>query len=140
MKNGKWVKIAVSVALVAGALAYFVNSWGDSGAMVYYKTVDEVLAGADRFEGRPVRVNGTLVPRSIAQQPGTDRFRFRIAKRGKELDVAYEGIIPDAMQDGRELIVQGVLQPDHRSLAATEIMTKCPSKYEAEAKARSVGP
>ncbi|MDD5308963.1 MAG: cytochrome c maturation protein CcmE [Deltaproteobacteria bacterium] len=140
MKNGKLVKIAVSVALVAGALVYFANSWGESGAMVYYKTVDEVIAGADRFEGRPVRVNGTLVAGSVKQQPGTDRFRFKIAKRGQELDVTYAGIIPDAMQDGRELIVQGVLGPDRRSFAATEIMTKCPSKYEAEAKARSVGP
>jgi cytochrome c-type biogenesis protein CcmE len=129
------VKIAISVLLVGGALTYLVvSSFGES--MIYYKTVGELVAERSRFEGQPIRVNGLLVEGSVKQQPGTDHYRFVLSKNTTELEVSYTGILPDSMAPGRELVVEGVLQPGGNRFAASEILTKCPSKYEDVAKAK----
>ena len=83
-----------------------------------------------------MRVNGLLVEGSIKQKPGTDRFRFRLSKNGKILKIAYSGILPDTMKPGRDLVVQGVLVKGEDLLEASEILTKCPSKYEDIAKSK----
>ena len=134
MMSSKAIKIVISVVVVAGALSYLLfSSFGSS--MVYYKTVDELLGEPERFAGQPIRINGVLVPGSVRQKPGTDEFRFQLKKNDQALDVEYSGILPDAMQDGRELVVHGALQPNERRFVASEILTRCPSKYEAEAEA-----
>jgi cytochrome c-type biogenesis protein CcmE len=132
------IQIAVSALLVGGGLTYLIaSSFGDS--MVYYKTVEEVLAQRDRFEERPVRVNGLLVDGSVRRKPSSDEFRFDLAKNEKVLSVSYSGILPDSMKPGRELVVQGVLQPGEDLLVADEILTKCPSKYEDIARSKGEG-
>ncbi len=137
MKKNKVISVILSVVVVLGALTYLmVSSFGET--MIYYKTVNELLAEPQRFENRPVRINGVLVSGSIRQKPGTDQFRFKLKKQGQILEVAYAGILPDAMQPDRELVVQGKLQTGHKLFVASEILTKCPSKHEAKAKA--IGP
>jgi len=135
MNTSKIIKILVTVLIVGGGLGYLVaSSFGES--MVYYKTVEELFSERARFEGTPVRVNGLLVKDSIKQKPGTDEFRFKLAKNGKILEIAYSGILPDTMKPGRELVVQGVLVEGEDLLEASEILTKCPSKYEDVAKSK----
>ena len=129
------VQILASVLVVGGGLSYLVLS-GAEDSMVYYKTVDELLAERGRFEGKPIRVNGLLAEGSVRSRPGTDQFRFDLVKNSARLAVEYAGILPDSMLPGRELVVQGVLQPGADLLLASEILTKCPSKYEEEARAR----
>jgi cytochrome c-type biogenesis protein CcmE len=43
--------------------------------------------------------------------------------------VAYRGILPDMFAEGREVVVEGRYQDG--GLSARQIMTSCPSKYEA---------
>jgi cytochrome c-type biogenesis protein CcmE len=134
MKKNKTISVILTVVVMLGALIYLmVSSFDDT--MIYYKTVDELLAEKARFTGKPVRINGVLVPDSLRQKPATDQFRFSLSKRGKVLEVSYAGILPDSMLDGRDLVVQGTLQAEPPLFAASEILTKCPSKHEAKAKA-----
>ena len=134
MKKGKTASVVVSVVVVVGAITYLMfSSFGES--MIYYKTVNELLAEPARFTDRLVRVNGVVVTGSVKQKPGTNQYRFEISKRDKVLEVEYAGILPDAMQPGREIVIQGVLQADNRRFVASEILTKCPSKHEARAEA-----
>jgi cytochrome c-type biogenesis protein CcmE len=42
--------------------------------------------------------------------------------------VAYRGILPDMFAAGREVVVEG--RYGDGSLAARQILTSCPSKYE----------
>jgi cytochrome c-type biogenesis protein CcmE len=131
----KAIKIIATVLVVGGAAAYLLaSSFGES--MVYYKTVDELLRERARFEGTPIRVNGLLVEGSVARKPDTDEYRFVLSKNGAQIAVTYRGILPDTMLPGRELVVEGALLPGGDELAATEILTKCPSKYEGVAKSK----
>ena len=134
MKKNRGIKIALSLVLFVGAIGYLVaSSFGDT--MVYYKTVDELLSDIDKYAQMPIRINGVLVPGSLRQKRGTHEYRFEMSKRGKVMDVSYKGIVPDSMEEGRDLIVQGVYNPQTGLFDATEILTKCPSKYEAKAQA-----
>ena len=130
----KRIQILATVAALAVLFTYLLVS-GFDDTVVYYKTVDELLADTSRFESRPVRINGILVPGSIKMKPGTKDYLFQITKRQKVVDVAYSGILPDTMLEDKELVVEGTFDAGNNRFAATEILTKCPSKYEAEAKA-----
>jgi cytochrome c-type biogenesis protein CcmE len=130
MKKKNPAKLIATVVIVISALAYLVSgSFGET--MVYYKTVQEVLAAPAEFERSTIRVNGSLVAGSIARKAGTDKYRFVLSRANKALTVAYTGILPDSMVEGRELVVQGSLNPVEMVFEAEEILTKCPSKHEA---------
>ncbi len=139
MKKTKLIGIIVAVLAIAHLVGYLViSSLNDfSENSIYYKTVEEVLVEKERFETKAVRVNGLLVEESVKQKPGTDQFRFQISKNNRTLNVDYSGILPDSMQPGVEMVVDGVLQPGEDRLVATEILTRCPSKYENIAKGKS---
>jgi cytochrome c-type biogenesis protein CcmE len=132
----KAIKIIAIVLVVGGAVIYLLVSSFRGDSMVYYKTVDELLADRARLESRPIRINGMLLDGSIARRPGTDEYRFTLTKNGARLAVTYRGILPETMLPGRELVVEGALKPGGSEFAATEILTKCPSKYESVAKSK----
>lgn len=134
--NKKVIKALVTILVVAGAVSYLAFSSFEE-SMIYYKTVEETLQARDQFETTPVRVNGLLVPGSIKQKPNTDSFKFELQKNETILEIEYSGILPDTMTEGKELVVQGTLVPGKKTLAATEILTKCPSKYEKEAQSKN---
>ena len=60
-----------------------------------------------------------------------------MAKHPEYLDdavtVRYEGIVPDTFKDDAEVIVTGILGQDEL-FRGSELVAKCPSKYEAEKK------
>ncbi len=51
----------------------------------------------------------------------------------KTVTVRYTGIVPDNFKDDAEVIVTGTLGSDG-VFTGTEVLAKCPSKYEAEEK------
>jgi cytochrome c-type biogenesis protein CcmE len=133
-KTKKAVSVVATALVVAGAVIYLLVS-GFDDTVVYYKTVDELLADPGRFETRAVRINGVLVPGSIKAKPGTKDYLFQITKRNQVLEVAYSGILPDTMLEDKELVVEGVYNQAASRFQASEILTKCPSKYESQAQA-----
>jgi len=135
----KAAAIIATTLVVGGAVAYLLLSSFGGESMVYYKTVDELLAERARFESRPIRINGLLVEGSVQRKPGTDEYRFDLTKNGVRIAVTYRGILPETMLPGRELVVEGALQPGGNEFVATEILTKCPSKYENVAKSKAKG-
>jgi cytochrome c-type biogenesis protein CcmE len=49
--------------------------------------------------------------------------------------VRYTGVVPDTFKDDAEVIVTGTLGSDG-VFQASDLLAKCPSKYEAEAKSK----
>jgi cytochrome c-type biogenesis protein CcmE len=133
MKPKKKLPMILTIAVLAGGLIYLLAA-GFDDTVVYYKTVDELLANPARFETRPVRINGVLVAGSVRAKPGTNEYRFLLTKRNQTLEVSFSGVLPDTMQEGQELVVHGVFNASEKIFHASEILTKCPSKYESQAK------
>ena len=74
------VKIVATVLGIGGAIALMLTASISSGSQ-YYKFVDEVMANADGFRGKKLKVHGIVVDGSIEQVKGTLQYRFKIQSR-----------------------------------------------------------
>ncbi len=122
--------VLVAIAAAIGALVLF--SFQD--AAVYAKSVDQLVASKDQLVGRRVRVEGVLVHGSLLKRDSPCEYRFKLQNNGATIDVRYpQCVVPDTFRDRPETDVgvtaEGELARDG-SFEATQIMAKCPSKYE----------
>lgn len=143
---GVSAKIVVSIVVLMGSLGFLlVDTMKDPEVLTYFHAADEVLAKPSHFLGKRIRMGGHVEKGSILQRPGTLEYRFEVRPipgmlkhpevKDQTVRVAYTGVVPDTFKDDAEVIVAGVLADDGR-FAADELVAKCPSKYEAEAKSK----
>jgi cytochrome c-type biogenesis protein CcmE len=124
--------VAVSAVAVSGVL------WASLGqGAEYYKHVDEARASQDRLRGKRLRVHGNVVNGTLVHQAGTLDYHFTLESKAPRehatINVDFHGIPPDLFKPGAEVIAAGVLGNDGM-LRSDRIETKCPSKYETQAK------
>jgi len=127
--------VVTAAAIVAGVLI----GMQDKG--IYSKPVDELVAQKAKFLGKSVRAEGNLVHGTLVKQDSPCEYRFRIEKNGVEVPVRYgKCVVPDTFRDvpGMDVAVtvEGELRPDD-TLEASQVLAKCPSKYEMKQKAAS---
>lgn len=80
--------------------------------------------------GRRVTVHGYLVEDTTERKPGTQIYRFGLARRGAVLRVEYTGALPQDFVEQREVIATGILGLDGTTLVADEVISRCPDDYE----------
>lgn len=129
------VGLLIALTLIAAAvLALVMLSFKD--AAVYAKSVDQLLASRTELEGRRVRVEGTLVHGSLLKRDTPCEYRFKMHKNGAVLDVRYpQCVVPDTFRDRPEADVAVTAEGKLTSAGvfeASQIMAKCPSKYEEQ--------
>lgn len=127
LKRKKFLIGGVILICALGYLLYM----GFGSTTAYYSTVSELLDAGDSIYGQDIRVNGTVVPGSIDSDDINLNHEFTITDEAGDLLVIYHGVVPDAFEDGVEVVVQGKLQSDG-IFYATTVLAKCPSKYEPE--------
>ena len=114
--------IVVIVMLVIIAVA---GSGGSAASL----TIGDVLGGS--YDGKKVQVSGSVVADSLASN-GSEAT-FQIADENDPADmltVSYEGALPATFGTGVVAICTGTVE-GAENLACTELVTKCPSKYES---------
>lgn len=132
MALGAGTKIGMGVVL-AGAIGYLVVSDTGEGVLEYVY-VDKVVANADEYLGRTIKVHGIVVEGSIKKKKGTTGdYQFVVEYQGQRLPVHFTNIPPDTFQEGGEVVLTGRLTDDGRRFESDEMSAKCPSKYEEEA-------
>ena len=124
-------RFIVGAALIAAAVSYLVYA-GIRTTSMYYFEVDEFLASREAHVGEAMRVKGWVRHGTMRWNARTNELAFELARKDDTdpVPVAYRGILPDMFSEGREVVVEGRYQDG--SLTARQIMTSCPSKYEAE--------
>ena len=128
------LKLLVALLAMGAGIVALVMSF--SGAAVYAKTVDQVVADAGKLQGRKVRVEGRLVHGSLKRREQPCEYRFELGGGGAVLPVRYaQCVVPDTFRDvpGMDLdvTVEGTVSQDG-SFEATQVLAKCPSKYEMQ--------
>jgi cytochrome c-type biogenesis protein CcmE len=132
---GTKAKVALTVAILAGGVAYMIVTTVSSGeALVYYKHVDEVMADPAAWTGRTLQLHGNVVQGTIVKREGSLDFKFALHRGGRWMEVAYSGLVPDSFRDCAELVVKGELQSSG-TFSAHELSAKCPSKYDDKRRA-----
>lgn len=131
------LKLLLALLAMGGGIVALVMSF--SGAAVYAKTVDQVVAEADKLQGRKLRVEGRLVHGSLMRRDQPCEYRFQIGGEGAVLPVRYaQCVVPDTFRDvpGMDLdvTVEGTISQEG-AFEATQVLAKCPSKYEMQDRA-----
>lgn len=123
-------KVYIAVALLALAVGYF-GFAVFQGATVYYYTVDELLASADRDE-QVVRVAGKLLPDSFQRDAQGTVAHFSLSDGQGVLPAAYDGILPELFfNEASQIVLEGKYEPGG-VFQTNNVVVKCPSKYQAE--------
>jgi cytochrome c-type biogenesis protein CcmE len=144
---GKGAQIALGGAIVAALLGWYGASQIDRGAFTYYQTLEEFLA--EPPAGAAVRVHGYVASGSIQRDVEAKVVRFRVqdapphagGASGQALPVVYASLeTPDLFKDGAEVVVEGRLPAQGAAFEATNVLAKCPSKFEGVAEADEASP
>ena len=125
-RNIKLLLVSVSFLLL---LAYVVGA-GLRRTFVYYYTVDELRANANKIDGKYVKVSGEVVAGSVNR--AGNHLSFILTENGDSVHIEYAGPVPDAFSEGISVVVEGVYHMSGNFLKAKSLLTKCPSKYEPE--------
>ena len=123
LKHRKFIIGTVILLVAMGALGYqsFLSS------ATYYYTVSEFAAQQSNFADKNVRVAGNVTDGTIERQGTT--LKFTMAEGSNNLKVVYKGVVPDSFKAGIQAVVLGKLNSEG-IFEATELLAKCPSKYE----------
>ena len=127
MLQKRFIVGGVLVLAAVGALLYT----GFKEGTVYYYTIQELKDGASTLVDEEIRVTGQVVDGSLDWEEDNLTVRFTIADEGETLPVVYDGVAPDNLLEGREVVVNGKYEKSGIFLA-NSILTKCPSKYEPQ--------
>lgn len=144
----KGAQIAIGALLIAGLIGWLGISQGRDAAFTYYQTLGEFRASG--AVGQPVRVHGFVAAGSIERDVAAKRVTFAVQELAPHaggsaegaLPVAYASLeTPDLFKDGAEVVVEGRLEAGG-TFHATNLLAKCPSKFQAKAAepAAAMGP
>jgi len=126
----KQLKFLIGSIVIVLALSYLGFS-GFKESMSYYQTVPELYASGNAAYERHLRVQGDVLPGTIARD-GTV-VNFVIGDEKQTLKVKYVGTdpLPDTFRDYAQAVVEGSYGRDG-VFTATKMQAKCASKYEKE--------
>ena len=125
-------KFIIAGLVIVAVMAFLAISSFQANSM-YYLTVPELKAQA-QAEGAPffdktVRVSGPLHKESIDWDAKTLTLKFHINDGSAMFPVVFVGPVPDTMENGETVVVEGKYTREGVFNAST-ILVKCPSKYE----------
>lgn len=86
------------------------------------------IAAGEAPPGRSIRVGGLVVPGSVQRAPQGLIVEFALTDNREQLQVRYEGILPDLFREGQGIVARGVLTPDG-SVRAEEVLAKHDENY-----------
>lgn len=130
-KSHKFILAGVVFACVLGYLFFT----GFKSESVYYLEVSEVKQNPEKYNSKGMRVTGEVVAGTITKDFKNQYLAFTIKDiKGSEdtMKVVYHGIIPDTFKEDIHVIVEGKYDIGAQVFNAATVLTKCPSKYEAE--------
>ena len=95
--------------------------------LMYFYSPSEVAAG-DAPSGRKFRVGGLVVDGSVKRVPDSLAVQFTITDTVHEMNVAYEGILPDLFREGQGIVANGRTREDG-VFEASEVLAKHDENY-----------
>lgn len=128
-------RLTIVGGIVVIAMLVIVAVAGSGGAASSL-TIQDVRSGD--YRGKKVQVSGSVVADSLSSEGSQAHFQIQPEEGSADaatgtqdtLTVHYDGALPATFGAGVVAICTGTVESDN-SLTATELVTKCPSKYES---------
>jgi cytochrome c-type biogenesis protein CcmE len=152
-------KIILTVAVAVGGVGFFVKSSFSSAQ--HYMMVDDLLASDQAsWADKELKVHGWVEAGSIHESVVDQETHrtFILQKGGKKIRIFSVGPKPDTFKDQSEVVATGHLVPSAKLkdvsqrlgvsiesdmpyvVDSTELMAKCPSKYDGAASNKRLEP
>lgn len=132
MKNKKFLIAGIILAVAVIGLIYN-TALNTSATHLRPAEFKKKTEGGQLRKGTPIKLVGTVVKGSIDRSGG--KLRFNVKDKTAEVEVVYEGAIPDTFAAEREVILEGPYK-GVEPFEATQLIAKCPSKYQAKIKGK----
>ncbi len=123
----RWFPVLVAAGVVAATIIVVNSSF--SGGMYDYP-LDKIAGRTGELVGQQIRVNGKVEPGSVHGDRDKLDVSFALTDgKGHRLQVHYARLLPDPFAEGRDVIVEGTIQPNG-VLEGSNLTVKCPSRYQ----------
>jgi len=129
MNKKKRLLLGVSIVIVL--LGYLALT---TGIVTNQYEVSEAVAARDTLAGKIIIVNGSMVPGTDQWDPLNRTLAFKLADGKATIDVVYTGDKPNLPPEAVNIQAVVTGQFNNNEFSAFRMLTKCPSKYEAEVK------
>ena len=151
----KNTKLIIGVVIIIAAVVYLIASSTLSQSQ-YFLTVEELQSNQAEYVGKNVRMSGAVLGDTIEYDPQTLELTFQVAQIPGDhrvieqmggmsvvlaqaahdptlpkMTVHYVGPRPDLLKDEAQAIITGSLD-ENGIFQASELLLKCPSKYQSE--------
>tara|TARA_B100001029_G_scaffold26208_2_gene18693 strand:+ start:42975 stop:43382 length:408 start_codon:yes stop_codon:yes gene_type:complete len=129
--NKVTTSILIVFLLIIGWIFYLTNIKQDSSLTVRYYSISELASESNDIQ--KVKVGGYIKPNSIEVSENDQlEVSFFVYQNDDSVKVYYYGIRPDLFKDDAEVVVSGSYY--NNLISATELQTKCASRYEGDLK------
>jgi cytochrome c-type biogenesis protein CcmE len=136
MKPRQQRMLAVGLALLGVAIAAGLTFRAFDENMMFFVEISDVVAGEYPQE-RNFRIGGLVVEDSIAREEGSLAMTFRVTDMRCQVDVEYEGVLPDLFREGQGVVAHGRMGDDGVFIA-DKILAKHDENYMAPEVAESL--
>ena len=128
-------KVYTSLILVFGLVVlwtiYLTNIREDKNLTVRYYTIKELTMEEKSIN--KIKIGGLVKPNSIdINESNRLEVWFYVYQGEDSLKVYYNGTRPDLFKDDAEIVISGKFE--NNLITATELQTKCASRYEGDLK------
>jgi len=120
------IGVGLTLALILYALRSSIDLFYTPGEIIYGKRETQQMPEV----GQRLRVGGMVMPGSVVRDadPKSLKITFTVYDAEAEIDVSYDGILPDLFKEGQGVVVQGELQENNHVLAK-EVLAKHDENY-----------
>ena len=126
---GKKVKLRIlflSFVLITVILTIFLILKSLEEDVVYFISPTEIKSLTELNTNKKIRVGGMVKEGSI--QTSTEQINFIITDFKNEINVSFDGAIPNLFAEGKGVVAEGFLR-DHNFLNAKKILAKHDENY-----------
>ncbi len=122
-RDQRLIMIATAGAVLVAAMA--LTFWGLRDSVVYFVAPSELSERAQ--PGQRVRLGG-LVVESTLRRDADGAMRFAVTDGAVQVDVRYDGVLPDLFREGQGVVAEGSWQPG-QAFEAERVLAKHDETY-----------
>ena len=122
-KKQRLAILVLGLAALGGATAMVLAAFRDN--IVFFHSPSELAASPSLAGGR-IRIGGLVETQSVEHQDGR-RVTFRVTDGKTDVEVSYDGILPDLFREGQGVVAEGRVR--NGVFVANTILAKHDEKY-----------
>ena len=121
-------RLLIVLFIVVGAsLAAALVFWALRDNMNFFYSPIQIAHG-EAPHGKTIRVGGLVLPGSVQRSVSGLEVHFKVSDNQSEIEIVYEGILPDLFAEGQGVVAVGELLPEGH-FRARQVLAKHDETY-----------